>query len=51
MDNPREDKNQNTAAEEEHPPLFLTWSRLYAAVLGSLLIYIILMLVFMKVFT
>ncbi len=36
--------------EEERPPLFSTWWRLYVAVLGSLVFYIILMLIFMKVF-
>lgn len=50
MNDPREEKNQEPSVEEERPPFFSTWRRLYAAVLGSLIFYVFLMLVFMKVF-
>lgn len=46
----REENNRNPSAEEERPPFFSTWRGLYAAVLGSLIFYVFLMLVFMKVF-
>jgi hypothetical protein len=51
MDDPREAKDQVVPSEEERPPFFSTWSRLYTAVLASLIIYVVLMLVFMRAFT
>ncbi|MEX2116737.1 MAG: hypothetical protein WEB37_07615 [Bacteroidota bacterium] len=51
MDEKKVDQSSESPLEQEPPPLLSTWPRLYAAVLGSLILYILLMLIFMKVFT
>lgn len=44
-------RNPDPPSEDERPPLLSTWPRLYAAVLGSLIVYVLLMLIFMEVFS
>ncbi len=51
MNEEKSNQHPDLPPEEEHPPLLSTWPRLYAAVVGSLILYILLMLFFMKVFT
>lgn len=50
MNEEKFNQDQDSSGEQERPPFLSTWPCLYAAVLGSLAFYILLMLIFMKVF-